>query len=86
MHKSHKRAHKHGYLFMLIISFVCLSVQVAAQDWTEKASRDVNKPSSRYQHSMTYDSNCKVVVMFGGFVNNSLLNDTWEYSGCCKDR
>ena len=79
--KSQKKAYKHGYLFMLIISFACLSVQVVAQDWEEKASLAVSKPSSRYQHSMTYDSSRNVVVLFGGMTEHGPSDETWEWDG-----
>ena len=81
MRKSHKRSNKHGYLFMLIISFTCLSVQVVAQDWEEKASLAVSKPSGRYQHSMTYDCRRNVVVLFGGMTELGPSDETWEWDG-----
>ncbi len=39
-------------------------------------------PSPRQFHAMAYDSNRKVVVMFGGRdKHNSYLNDMWEFDG-----
>jgi PKD repeat protein len=38
----------------------------------------VNKPSGRCAHSMAYDPNRGVVVLYGGYPEN---NETWEWNG-----
>ena len=39
-------------------------------------------PPARQNHAMAYDSDRKVVVLFGGEgENGNLLNDTWEWNG-----
>ncbi len=38
-------------------------------------------PSPRIAHSMIYDSNRHVMVMFGGFNHGVYNNETWEYDG-----
>ena len=42
-------------------------------------------PPARYEHSMAYDSNRGVIVLFGGGYHDGthwvLLNDTWEWNG-----
>lgn len=44
----------------------------------------LQSPSSRYGHSLVYDEQRKVIVLFGGSSHGVLtqsLNDTWEYDG-----
>jgi len=36
-------------------------------------------PSERQGHGMIYDSTNNVIVLFGGYDENSLLNDTWVF-------
>jgi hypothetical protein len=49
------------------------------------APQSVPGPSARYGHSMAYDSQRQVVVLFGGNSNqqwpSGALNDTWEWDG-----
>ncbi len=46
--------------------------------WTQITT--TNTPPGRRGHSMVYDSDRGVTVLFGGF-NTAPLNDTWEYDG-----
>lgn len=51
--------------------------------WTQKFPQ--NSPSPRSGHSMAFDSDLGVVVLFGGFTggvqNGGFLNDTWTWDG-----
>lgn len=47
-------------------------------DWTQVKTLDA--PSARDSAAMTYDSNRKVTVLFGGS-GNAIEADTWEYNG-----
>ncbi len=38
-------------------------------------------PAPRCFHKMAFDSDRKVVVLFGGFAQNTFFNDTWEWDG-----
>ena len=40
-----------------------------------------NNPEARLIHSLTYDAARGVVVLFGGYNNEILSSDTWEYDG-----
>jgi hypothetical protein len=46
--------------------------------WTQK--QDIG-PSPRFSFAMTYDSERKKVVLFGGSTGPAELNDTWEWDG-----
>jgi hypothetical protein len=49
-------------------------------DWHEVSS---SGPSARIEASMTYDSNHKVTILFGGMdsASGDALSDTWEWNG-----
>lgn len=51
--------------------------------WTQQFPQ--NSPSPRWLHSMAFDSDLGVVVLFGGLSaepqNGGLLNDTWTWDG-----
>ncbi len=38
-----------------------------------------NKPPGRHGHSMVYDLDAKKVLLFGGFGENGILRDIWEF-------
>ena len=40
-----------------------------------------SSPQARHGHRMVFDSNRKVVVLFGGADNTQLFSDTWEWDG-----
>ena len=42
---------------------------------------NTNLPDARLAHSMAYDSNRKVTVLFGGAAGTTPLRDTWEWNG-----
>jgi hypothetical protein len=48
-----------------------------SNNWTEKFP--LEKPSSRFHHAMAYDSKHDRVILFGGFSNNSINDETWSY-------
>ncbi len=48
------------------------------QNWT---FRQVSGPSARYGHSMAYDSDRHVTVLFGGITSAGLNDETWEWDG-----
>ncbi len=47
-------------------------------DWITTATTG---PTARYGHAMSYDSERRRVVLFGGNSGLLYLNDTWEYDG-----
>ena len=48
-------------------------------DWTQLTLATL--PSARWGHAMTYDSARQVVVLYGGYGTNGILNDLWEWDG-----
>jgi hypothetical protein len=42
---------------------------------------DVGFPPGRNGHALTYDSDRRKVVLFGGYTGTANLDDTWEYDG-----
>ena len=48
--------------------------------WSQQSP--ATRPEPRQGHAMAYDASRNVVVMFGGDgLNNTLLDDTWEWNG-----
>lgn len=48
-------------------------------NWTQLTP--ATSPSPRYFHTMVYDKDRHVALMFGGFSNTTFLGDTWEWDG-----
>jgi hypothetical protein len=51
---------------------------VARLLWTQR--QDMG-PQRRLSHAMTYDSDRKRTMLFGGSPGNGLSGDTWEWNG-----
>ena len=51
---------------------------VDCNTWT--SMNPITAPPVRYRHAMVYDSENKVVVLFGGYAYGFMLNDTWIYN------
>ncbi len=51
----------------------------AASDWSERAP--ATSPPARAYASMTFDPSTGEIVLFGGYGNSGLSNDTWTYDG-----
>jgi len=66
---------------MLFLSYLAVSDCLAqSPDWTRVQL--ATSPSARAYHAMSYDSDRKVTVLFGGSdTSNQSQNDTWEYDG-----
>jgi len=54
------------------------SLDTAKNEWTELATN--GSPSARFNHAMVYDSDRKVIVLFGGFSASGRIGDTWIYN------
>ena len=67
------------------VSTLCTTLLVATSlaqtpDWIQMTP--ANSPADRAGHTMVYDSQRGVSVMFGGFASGvGNFNDTWEYDG-----
>lgn len=46
--------------------------------WT---SKNIPGPGARFHFAMAYDKSRKKVVLYGGYGNNQLHDDTWEFDG-----
>lgn len=49
--------------------------------WLRVQPTSGSVPPTRHEHAMAYDSARRRVVLFGGFVESYLGNDTWEWDG-----
>jgi N-acetylneuraminic acid mutarotase len=61
-----------GVVILLLYPIIVHSQQLR---WSQMDGND--PPPARRSHAMAYDPDNKLVVQFGGFGNNSHLNDTW---------
>ena len=72
----------HGQIGVKVLAAVVLATAIlvgqlaqASSDWSLMQSE--SNPPSRRSHSMTYEPEHDVVVVFGGYGNGSHLGDTW---------
>jgi len=59
-----------------------IALDPAIESWLWEKKTPTASPPARYSTAMSYDSDRKVMVLYGGNVGTStLLADTWEYNG-----
>lgn len=78
-------------LIWVSFSFLLIGCQISTPSQTEMLPKKLDSveltesleiPLARVMHTMAYDEERKVVVLFGGQGKDGhLLNDTWEYDG-----
>lgn len=64
---------------MAVLSVLTYAADPASANWTKLSP--ATSPAARVYSTMVYDPVSKKIVLFGGFGQNGMLNDTWTFDG-----